>query len=398
MKTKLFGLILFALTATAVVLVPVQQSTGAIRPAVIEQPPVTTDSSKIEVVFVLDTTGSMSGLIEAAKEKIWSIASSLAQAESAPEIRLGLVAYRDRGDAYVTRVTGLSSDLDSLYATLMDYRANGGGDTPESVNQALNDALHKINWSDGQDTYQAIFLVGDAPPHMDYQDESTYPEILARAKEKGIVVNAIQAGNAKATGHTWQRIAALGAGEYFQVDTAGSAVAIATPYDDKLAKLSRALDATRVYYGDRKTRAEKEAKVVATRKLHDAASVESRARRATFNASGSGAANLLGDNELIDDVSSGRVDLDEIQREELPEPMQAMAPAAAKQLIREKADRRQKLQSDIRQLSRYRQEFLKKEVEERGGAAASLDDRIYGAVREQAAAKGFKYEADAPAY
>ena len=398
MKTKLFGLTLFVLTATAVVLVPVRYSTGAVQPAVIQQPLPTANASKIEVVFVLDTTGSMSGLIDAAKEKIWSIASSLAQAESAPEIRMGLVAYRDRGDAYVTRVSGLTSDLDSLYATLMDYRANGGGDTPESVNRALHDALHQIHWSSDQDAYQAIFLVGDAPPHMDYQDEPRYPQIVAEARARGIVVNTIQAGTMSATDHAWRKIASLGSGEYFQVDASGSAIAIATPYDDRLARLSRKLDETRVYYGDRETRVEKQAKLAATRKLHESASVESRARRAAFNASGSGETNLLGDNELVEDVSSGRIDLDEIDTSELPEPLQAMAPAAARELIHEKAEERRKLQSQIHELSQQRSDYLKKKVKENGDAAASLDHRVYGAVREQAAAKGFKYEADAPAY
>ncbi len=86
----------------------------------------------------------MGGMIEAAKEKIWSIASSMASEQSAPEIRMGLVAYRDRGDSYVTQVLDLSGDLDSMYAALMDFQAAGGGDGPESVNQALDDAVTKI--------------------------------------------------------------------------------------------------------------------------------------------------------------------------------------------------------------------------------------------------------------
>jgi hypothetical protein len=89
-------------------------------------------------VFVLDPTGSMGGLIKAAKENIWSIASTMASAQPAPEIKIGLVAYRDRGDDYVTQVIDLSSDLGSMFATLMDFEANGGGDSPESVNKALD--------------------------------------------------------------------------------------------------------------------------------------------------------------------------------------------------------------------------------------------------------------------
>src|SRR5215831_756131 len=58
---------------------------------------------RIEVCFVLDTTGSMGGLIEGAKQKIWSIANEMVSAKPTPELRLGLVAFRDRGDEYVVK-------------------------------------------------------------------------------------------------------------------------------------------------------------------------------------------------------------------------------------------------------------------------------------------------------
>ncbi|HPG25962.1 MAG TPA: VWA domain-containing protein, partial [Myxococcota bacterium] len=99
-------------------------------------PPIEAKRPRIEAVFVLDTTGSMSGLIEGAKQKIWTLASEMANARSQPEIRIGLVAYRDRGDDYVTRRFDLSPDLDAMYAELMRFSAGGGGDGPESVNQA----------------------------------------------------------------------------------------------------------------------------------------------------------------------------------------------------------------------------------------------------------------------
>ena len=104
-------------------------------------------SPVVDVVFVLDTTGSMSGLIQTAREKIWSIASTMASARPTPTIRVGLVGYRDRGDAYVTRVVDLSDNLDAVYAELMQFEAGGGGDTPESVNAALYAAVHAMSWS-----------------------------------------------------------------------------------------------------------------------------------------------------------------------------------------------------------------------------------------------------------
>jgi len=168
MKAKLIAITLILVTAGTVVCFPYlassansESSHGSVQ-----------SGQAMEVVFVLDTTGSMSGLIETAKEKIWSIATTLAGAEQAPEIRMGLVAYRDRGDDYVTRVIDLSSDLDTMYGRLMQFAAVGGGDGPESVNQALDDAVHRISWSQDPSSYQVIFLVGDAPPHMDYQGEA----------------------------------------------------------------------------------------------------------------------------------------------------------------------------------------------------------------------------------
>src|SRR5215813_14405569 len=94
----------------------------------------------IEVVFCLDTTGSMSGLIEGAKAKIWSICNQIANGKPTPDLKVGLVAYRDKGDVYITKVTDLTTDLDAIHGELKKFTADGGGDTPEHVNQALYDA------------------------------------------------------------------------------------------------------------------------------------------------------------------------------------------------------------------------------------------------------------------
>jgi Mg-chelatase subunit ChlD len=396
MKSKLIAFALFAFTSAGIAFYPALQSIGAIRQPPVD--PLVNDKPRVEVVFVLDTTGSMGGLIQAAKEKIWSIATSMAQAQVAPEIRMGLVAYRDRGDAYVTQVVDLSNDLDSMYATLMDFRANGGGDGPESVNQALYDAVHDISWSRDEQVYKVVFLVGDAPPHMDYQDDVKYPVTLSAAKDKGIVVNAIQCGENGHTTHEWQQVAQLGNGRYFQVEQAGGAVAIATPFDKKLAELSAKLDDTRLYYGSAEDKAEQQRKVDAGSKLHAISSFASRARRATFNTLKSGEANFLGRNELVDDVANDRVELSSVDESKLPESMQAMAPAEREDYVAAKIERRNELKQQITAMSEQRADYLKKKVEEAGGARDSLDDKIYSAVREQAGKKGLVYEADAPEY
>ena len=98
----------------------------------------------VEVAFVLDATGSMSGLIEGAKKKIWSIANNVVELNLAPEGRIGLIAYRDRTEKYVTQFYDLSYDLDTVFQNLQSFKAAGGGDFPESVNQALNEAVRRM--------------------------------------------------------------------------------------------------------------------------------------------------------------------------------------------------------------------------------------------------------------
>src|SRR6266516_1474312 len=96
---------------------------------------------QVEVVFCLDTTGSMGGLINAAKQKIWSICNQIAAGKPTPRLKVRLVAYRDRCDEYITKVFDLTEVLDAVHTNLMGFVAAGGGDFPESVNQALNESV-----------------------------------------------------------------------------------------------------------------------------------------------------------------------------------------------------------------------------------------------------------------
>ncbi len=397
MKTQLAGIALFAATVSAVAFYPALQSEAGANVVAPPIAPIASQPPRIEVVFALDTTSSMSGFIQAAKEKIWSIATTMASAQPAPEIKIGLVAFRDRGDAYITQVTDLSEDLDSVYAKLMDFKAVGGGDGPESVNQALYDAVHGVSWSQGTDAYKVVFLVGDAPPHMDYQDEIRYPETLKVANSKGIRVNTIQSGRDANTTRQWQQIASLSQGDFFNVAEDGSAVAVTTPFDKHIAELSAKLDDTRLYFGSVEQKARQKLKQAATRKLHAAASVATRARRAAFNTSRSGERNFLGKNELVDAVAAGRVDLDAMAEDELPASLQAVAPEERESVVKKQAAKRSELTQLITELAGKRDAYIADKVEADGGAEGSLDNKLYETVRAQGAAKGMSYKA-APKY
>ena len=204
----------------------------------------------IELVFVIDTTGSMGGLIEGAKQKIWGIVNEVMKSPAKPEVRIGLVAYRDHGDAYVTQVLPITRDLDKVYSTLMAYQANGGGDTPEDVRQALADGVLKAGWSPrSRGIAQILFLVGDAPPHDDYTNEPDTLESASQAVRAGIIVNTIQCGSMQGTDVAWKRIANAGEGQYFAIAQDGGVAVVATPYDTELSHLGTKVGGTYMAYG-----------------------------------------------------------------------------------------------------------------------------------------------------
>src|SRR5712671_7973185 len=209
----------------------------------------------VEVAFVLDTTGSMGPLIEGAKRKIWSIATSIIDCSPDAEIRMGLVAYRDIGDIYVTKKLDLTTDIQDLYGELLHFKAQGGGDWPESVNEALYVAVTKLSWSQGRNTTRIIFLVGDAPPHMDYPQDMKYPDVMRLARAQGIVVNAVQAGNARDTERVWREIAQMGQGEYIPIpQNGGELVVIESPYDRDIIEMQGRINRTVIPYGSPKQR------------------------------------------------------------------------------------------------------------------------------------------------
>ncbi len=350
---------------------------------------------EIEVVFVLDTTGSMGGLIQGAKGKIWSIANTLAQTRPAPEIRMGLIGYRDRGDAYVTTLTQLTDDLDAVYGQLMQFQAQGGGDGPESVNQALAEAVNNIQWSKGRDVYRVIYLVGDAPPHMDYQQDVKFHVSCRKAARRDIVINTIQCGNDPNTTPVWKKIARLGHGQYFRTQQSGGAVCYSTPYDDELASYSRSLDDTRVYYGDRKAMRRAEAKKRVSSEIYAEASAPAIAARSSYNAGAAGAKNLLGDNELVYDITEKGKDLSKIKKEHLPLELRKKSDQELEIYLKEKAKKRAEIQAKIAELSKQRQQHITKQIAAKGGTDKdSFDAQIFDSIKTQAAEKGIEYEGE----
>lgn len=386
------GILLFVLAAaTAVVAHATTLPTPHATPVGVAdgvRPPIVAAKPRIEAVFVLDTTGSMSGLIEGAKQKIWTLASEMANARNQPEIRMGLVAYRDRGDAYVTRRFDLSPDLDALSGELNALSTGGGGDGPESVNQALHEALHDMAWSEDPGVYRVVFLVGDAPPHMDYDQDVPYADTLAAAARRGIVVNTIQCGSDVTTAQVWKQIAGLSQGEYAAIAQDGAMVAMVTPVDDELARLNVELAGTALTWGAEPERMELRDKMEQSLRAPAAAA----ASRLSYMEKAGGKLNS-GRSDLVDAVASGEADLDAIPEAELPAELRGLERGEQVAAIEERSVRRRMVKAQISELVEKRDAWLDAERKKRkdSGADDAFDDKVIGAVHEQAAAKGIVY-------
>jgi hypothetical protein len=321
---------------------------------------------KIEVMFVVDTTGSMSGLIEGAKRKVWSIANEILSGEPRPRLSVGLVAYRDRGESYVTQVTQPTEDLDSVYQTLQSFQAKGGGDSPEHVNMALNDAFSGVQWSNDS-RLKLVFLVGDAPAHRDYDRHLDYATIVPRARKNGILVNTVLCGNNSSARNQWQEISRLGGGEFFQIAQTGGMAKVSTPYDAKLRKIQRELEETRVSYGRAPAR-EKAAKAKARVLAMDGEAAAARA--SAVSKLGADAPSAAGP-DLVRALRQGK--LKGIAKNELPEDMRDMDEAELEEQVEGLAGRRAELERALKETARKRDAHVRAKAPKDGFDAKVLD-------------------------
>jgi hypothetical protein len=337
---------------------------------------------RVEVAFVLDTTGSMADLIDGAKRKIWSIASTIVDNNPDADIAMALVAYRDRGDDYVVKTIDMSEDLQGLYGKLIKLEADGGDDTPESVNEALDNAVGDLKWSSGDHVKRIIFLVGDAPPHMDYEQEKQYPRIIKEARDRDIIVNTVQAGDMIETTPIWKEIAQFGHGRYMAIpQSGGDVVVIVSPYDDEILELQGELDRTVIPYGSDEQKSEINSKLE-TRKM---AAPSTQLENSEFYAKRKAKKEVVtGRGDLLNDARSGSLDVGMMKDEELPEELKQLSGEARGQWVKDKLAVRSKIEERMADLVAKREIFVATErTKKKGVATDSFDQAVEETLKVQ---------------
>lgn len=350
----------------------------------IEEKPNPHQIKNAEIVFCLDATGSMSGLIGTAKEKIWDIVSEMAQDGDIDTLRIGMVFYRDKGDTFVTKQIALTTDLDEAYTELLKINAAGGGDTPESVNQGLQEAITDMNWSKDKHTYRTIFVVGDCPPHMDYQDDVKYTESCKIAAKKGITINTIKLGNAclEAIPH-FKAMSNCTNGQFLRLDQHAQDIVIATPYDEEINRLSRNIDDTRMYYGtvaERSYNYDKKAKSMA---VYESASPSANSARASYKQSKAGQKSAYGAQEIINDFDNGKLKLEDIEDEKLPDSLKGKSLAEKKQIVESLSNKRSADNKKLKTLLIKKRDYINKKSNETNGKP-SFSKEVLKVMKNQA--------------
>ncbi|HAQ61017.1 TPA: hypothetical protein DCR49_03320 [Candidatus Delongbacteria bacterium] len=146
---------------------------------------------QLEVAFVIDTTGSMGDEINVVKSKIISMIDEILQGTPKPLVRFAVVDYKDRGDAYVTKIYDFKSDVNLIKQDINSLTATGGGDFPESVIEALHKAMFELSWSKKNEKIGKLcFLIGDAEP-QNYRDNFSEKDIINEALKNSLSISSI---------------------------------------------------------------------------------------------------------------------------------------------------------------------------------------------------------------
>ena len=189
---------------------------------------------RLDLVFLVDATGSMDDEIAKLKASMRAMSQQIAQLPGRPDICYGLVAYRDRGDAFLTRSHDLTDDLPAFQRMLARLHAGGGGDKPEALNEALHEVVHGLSWR--SDAARIVVLVADAAPHLDYGGPQ-YDTDMQAALAKGIKLFAVGTSGLEPEGeYIYRQMAQYTAGRfvfltYRDAADPGSGPGTQTPHD-----------------------------------------------------------------------------------------------------------------------------------------------------------------------
>ncbi len=343
----------------------------------------------IQVALLLDTSNSMDGLIEQAKSRLWNIVNTLTTLKyegKSPKIEIALYEYGNDGlsdENWVRKVTPLTQDLDLISEKLFALKTNGG---TEYCGAVIQNASSQLDWNNNSKSMKLIYIAGNEAFN---QQGSNYKEAISGAKKKNIFVNTIFCGNNEEGIRTfWQDGAVLGGGKYFNIDSNRKVIFIETPYDIRISECNVKLNDTYIGYGSQGYH-KKEAQALqdANAKKISAANA---AERTVSKSQKSAYSNTSWD--LVDRAESDKEFIKNVKQEELPSELKGKSKIEIEKIIAKKSEERNKIQKEITELAKKRQDYIDAEMKKRGeNSGDDLGKAIQRSIYDLASKNGYRY-------
>jgi len=180
-------------------------------------------SDQVDIMFVVDTTGSMEDELNYLEAELKDVVKRVSD-EHANQlgIRISANFYKDKHDDYIVKPYPFTTDINKVIDQFSKQKADGGGDYPEAVDQALRDALHEHKWSEDARA-RLLFLVLDAPPHDEAQVIDEMKQLTEDAAEQGVrIIPVASSGVSVETEYLMRFMATATGGTYlFLTDDSG---------------------------------------------------------------------------------------------------------------------------------------------------------------------------------
>ena len=346
-------------------------------------------AQNIQLALLLDTSNSMDGLIDQAKSQLWKIVNELAAAKcddgSRPNIKIALYEYGNdnlpSGEGFIRQVNGLTDDLDLISEKLFALRTRGGS---EFCGEVIRTSLNQLAWSSSSADLKMIFIAGNEPFT---QGSVSYRTACSLAKDKGVVVNTIFCGPfEEGLSTNWKDGADLASGSYMSIEQDRRTVYIATPFDSKIEECNNRLNKTYIYYG---ASGEKKKAMQEEQDTNAASYGSSNKAERTISKSSHAYKNSSWD--LVDAVKDDEKAVSQAKTEDLPKEMRGMTTEQRKVYVEQKGQERAKIQKEIQDLNKKRQEYIASHSTQEQ-KDAMLDAAMMKAVKEKAKSKKLVWE------
>ncbi len=345
---------------------------------------------KIQLAILLDTSNSMDGLIDQARNQLWAAVNEFSHSTRfgvRPLLEVALFEYGNSDlahqDGFVREVLGFTQELDKVSEALFSLTTNGGS---EYCGYVIDKAITGLDWSNTDHDIKSIFIAGNEPFN---QGPVAYQRAIRSAIERGVTVNTIFAGHRDDTASAaWKRGAMLAQGSYMSIDHNQQIVHFDAPQDDQLTRLNQQLNETYIPYGTegaqalvRQTEQDKQSSEISTGLLSQR--IGSKASPMYRNENW----------DLVDALETGSMSLDSVGEESLPNEMKKMDKTERENYVAQKTKERKAVQEEIAKLTKERNRYVaEKRRQATPSGVATFNDAILSAVRDEAKKKQFVFE------